>query len=757
MEMIDGKEYLTVEEAATRLGINYETCKKRIQRGKLRAIKRPIEGPPGWCWMVEITEQGAGRTETEAPSAECPVLSEDVARGSGLVAREEEAAHGGALGSGLAAREEEAEPEVEVLPALPQAQGVLELLQVPGKELALRELSPLETGLRAWQQHQALLRYDLLAAYSEACAGGRKGALDFLQGYNAGILLPELYREIGRVSRKTLKKWRHKLIRHGNDPLCLAPRWGEHLRGMRGVSGPVFAYVLLYCLQPSRPPIAEAIRIARQKMLQERVPCAVSDATIRRSVYVWRNRHYDRWVFCREGDKALNDKVLPYIERDADILEVGDVLVVDGHTLNFTVLNPYTGKPGRPVLLMIFDWKSRMAAGWHIMMTENIQCVHAALRRAILALGKIPKYMFLDNGKAFRARFFTGTKDFRQTGIDGLYARLGIKAVFAKPYNAQAKPVERFFGTFAELERMIPTYTGTSIEQKPAYLLRNETIHKRLQQSRGFMPTITQADAAVAAWVEQCYSVRPHRGLGGRTPKEVWEAGRGSGIDEESLWFLMLCETRRRVSRNGVSLFGSHYWSEELYGWCEPVNVRYDIHDLDEVYVYTEDDSRIIARACRVEKLHPMAQMTGNPLDLQAVKEANKAKARLRKQTVGDLKQLADHLAGYQLAEPRELSAEEAAEIERQARQTQVIDMSRPDLPKRSGLYFTLEERYLELVEIRASGQPLTDEEERAWAEFEASEDYLSAQKYFENIKRTAQEKWASSGASDSWLVTRGS
>lgn len=58
----------------------------------------------------------------------------------------------------------------------------------------------------------------------------------------------------------------------------------------------------------------------------------------------------DKWVLHREGEKAFNDKVAPYIERDASLLEAGDVLIADGHTLNFQVINPFTGKPQRAAM-----------------------------------------------------------------------------------------------------------------------------------------------------------------------------------------------------------------------------------------------------------------------------------------------------------------------------------------------------------------------------------------------------------------------
>lgn len=108
----------------------------------------------------------------------------------------------------------------------------------------------------------------------------------------------------------------------------------------------------------------------------------------------------------REGEKALNDKVEPYIERDLSKIEVGDVLVADGHVLNFEVINPFTGKPTRATLVGFLDWKSTALVGYEIMMTENTQCIASALRNAILNLGKIPKIVYQDNGRAFKAKYF---------------------------------------------------------------------------------------------------------------------------------------------------------------------------------------------------------------------------------------------------------------------------------------------------------------------------------------------------------------
>ena len=85
------------------------------------------------------------------------------------------------------------------------------------------------------------------------------------------------------------------------------------------------------------------------------------------------------------------------------------------------------------------------------------------LRNSILNIGKIPEIVYQDNGKAFRAKFFTGDKDFEELGFVGVYGKLGIKPVFASPYNARAKVIERFFLEFQESLRNTNRLTLTLI------------------------------------------------------------------------------------------------------------------------------------------------------------------------------------------------------------------------------------------------------------------------------------------------------
>ncbi|MEW6263357.1 MAG: Mu transposase C-terminal domain-containing protein [Thermodesulfobacteriota bacterium] len=493
-----------------------------------------------------------------------------------------------------------------------------------------------------WNNKVALARADLIRAYLEekrrTKAAGQsmtQAARAWLEAYNTGVPMPNVYAVLGRRSFSTVEAWARTFRTGLKDFTDLSPRWGVR-RGSSKLTENEKSVLLDFVRHENKLVITEVIRWTKKVLAHQSLPSPSSEATMRRFVLAWKSRHYDKWVFSREGDKALNDKCLPYRVRDWDRLAVGDVLVADGHVTNFEIIHPETGRPKRMSWIPWYDGASRYPAGYSIMPTENAGAVSAGLRRAILRLGKMPKVAYLDNGKAFRAKVFTSQDlDFEEAGFYGLFARLGIETVFAWPYHGQSKPIERFFGTFAGFERLMPTYTGTSIANKPARLLRNEKVHRRLHERKygGWAPTLDQAYRIIDAWIAD-YAGRPHSALGGRTPLEVFEAGRGPGVDETALRHLMMSQEIKTINRNGVCFRGRNYFDEALYGLRDRVLIRYDDLDPDSVLVYDLPDMAFRCEARAVEKVHPLARLLGTAEDVEAVKAGISLKRRLRRRTV---------------------------------------------------------------------------------------------------------------------------
>lgn len=319
----------------------------------------------------------------------------------------------------------------------------------------------------------------------------------FLKDYNSRSLLPNTFDNLGHVSRPTIYRW-IKAYNEG-DIKALVPQY----RGPETSEITEYEkYILLNCLlHQNRLKIGTAIKFTKTFLAYKKIESPSSESKIRRFAEEFKRTRYDIWVYAREGAKALNDKCLPYNERNWRLLTVGEGLVADGHRLNFQVIDPFTGKPCRATIVLFWDWKSAYPLGWEIMLEENVQCIASALRNAILTLGKIPKWLLIDNSKSFRAKVFTSDIELEDGILYGMFATLGIHTHFSQAYNPQEKPLERFWGTFNNwFERLHDSYTGASIPDKPAWMRRNE---KEAQARHGKrVPRIEDVQESLRNWID---------------------------------------------------------------------------------------------------------------------------------------------------------------------------------------------------------------------------------------------------------------
>lgn len=348
---------------------------------------------------------------------------------------------------------------------------------------------------------------------------------DFLDLYNTGLFLPKAYNFLGSISIGTLRRWIQAYRKHENAD-CLIPKYKSTRQGEYNtiLDSEMKNILLTLLLHPSQYKIGKAIKLTKgilEKKGYEYLPC---DLTFKRYAENFRKNNYAEWVLSREGMKAYHDKVEPYIERDISKLEVGDVLVADGHRLAIECINPFTGKPCRPILIGYLDWKSTALVGYEIMLEENTQTITSALRNAIINLAKIPKICYQDNGKAFRAKFFTG--DLQECEINGLFDKLKITPVFAQPYNARAKVIERFFRELQDgFERLLPSFVCANINDKPAYKKRNDKFHK--ENHIEFIPTIEQLNKMLEAYMDY-YNKLDCPNVEGKSIGKVFDSGKGS-------------------------------------------------------------------------------------------------------------------------------------------------------------------------------------------------------------------------------------
>ena len=83
-----------------------------------------------------------------------------------------------------------------------------------------------------------------------------------------------------------------------------------------------------FLLHPNKITISKAISLTRYILENEGCEDIPSESTFRRYANHFKDTKFDIWTLIREGEKALNDKVEPYIERDLSKIEVGDVYLL---------------------------------------------------------------------------------------------------------------------------------------------------------------------------------------------------------------------------------------------------------------------------------------------------------------------------------------------------------------------------------------------------------------------------------------------
>ena len=484
----------------------------------------------------------------------------------------------------------------------------------------------------------ALARLDLLNQWKEfrrKSENKLQADYDFVNLYNTSN--SHLFQILGKISRGSLHRW--KTILNGTEDYTkLIPQYkyakvDEYRTCLTDEEIKIFMGLLLH---PNRLCIGKAIALTKYKLKEQGQSYIPADITFRKYANWFKKNNYDKWVLARDGEKALSDKVEPYIKRDASLLEVGDILVADGHKLAFNVINPFTGKPTRATLVGFSDWKSTALVGYEIMLEENTQCIASALRNSIINLDMIPKIVYQDNGRAFRAKYFTDDKGFTELGFNGLYSKLGIETVFARPYNARAKVIERFFKEFQEgFEKLLPSFVGSNIQNKPAYLMRNEKLHKQLHND--FVPTLEETIKMIDMWLNFKNS-QPCPNAPNKTIAEVLESRKRQNIDTNLLDDLMLATEVKTIQRNGIRFLNCDYFDERLYGFKSKVLIKYNLFDLTSIKVYT-NKGEYLCTAERVTETHPMAKLLGTVTDFEDYKQKIVKQRKLHKKTINAVKE----------------------------------------------------------------------------------------------------------------------
>ena len=642
----------------------------------------------------------------------------------------------------------------------------------------------------AWNRGKARLRIvqEWRAAVAKGKTRGKRSGettREFIASANAGLILPaQVIQDAGGLTQPTLYRWAKILKDSHNDPESLADRRGGWTRGAPKGLGQISieaeqAFLGVY-LRDTRPSLEFAYRAMESVLIDKELPVP-SSATVRRFFRRFDEMHHDVVVWMREGEKAYNDTVGKFLSRNREILEVGDVLVADGHKINFTAIDPKTGKEARFTLIGWQDMKSTMFLGFDLMNNENTQAIASSFFHSILNLGKLPGCVYIDNGKAFKNKFFDGSTDLSE--MDGLYTRLGVKVMHSQPYQARSKPVERWWRDFDQQCAVgLDTHVGRNVEDKPAHMKMGEKWHRKRHGDLAVIPTLEDVKRIIIEFA-RWKAMQPHPFIPGTTPWEVFQAGRGPGFSaEETARLARQFLHRKHVhpKRCRFPLHGIEFESDELHGLNMKLEAHYSPADMSRVYLHNKGAFVCIARP--IATVHPMATLYGNALDLETVKAAQKQQAKMRSGTrklaaemsrqygpsgAEALESLPFMLSASERKRPLTLhqgvdtdngrpaleasretviSDQERAELEAIAEATRVRASSPPAYEAPSFFSSRLE-RYDFLFEVAfGRGLTLLPDDAAFMAEFENSPDYEVARPRYDQLKaffRKRKEKTA--------------
>jgi hypothetical protein len=296
----------------------------------------------------------------------------------------------------------------------------------------------------------------------------------------------------------------------------------------------------------------------------------------------------------REGYQAWKKKHAFYLDRDYSNIVPGEVYVADHAQVDVAVISP-TGKVCFPWITAISDFKSGKYVGWSLHTeSPNSDHIFDAAFRAFTDFG-IPSDFLIDNGKDFRCHDFSGGRKIVKAQIDeiktaSLLSGLNIAAHFAKPFNAQAKPIERTFLRNKEwFSKHMPGYRGGNTKERPE-ILKEEIKQGKILQWEQFAALMEEYIATVA-------NRMPSNGknLKGMSPDELWqkEAKAPVRVRAESLKLLCMRTTKPMIiGRNGVrdSEHQVTYWGEWMSGRKgERVYLRRDSRAFQTAWVFTAD------------------------------------------------------------------------------------------------------------------------------------------------------------------------
>ncbi len=428
-----------------------------------------------------------------------------------------------------------------------------------------------------------------------------KGSKEFINHFLP--LHPDLVELLEKIpSPSTFYRWVRSYLNSGRNIATLAPRYQDgDGAGSKALTEKEQSVLLMFWMTPAAWSVKKCIDEAEKALGHK-----ISYATALR--YLDSQPKAYRYAF-RSGRKKVNDKVMPYIERNPAFLASMEQVTSDHHMLDFFVQKD--GKVFRPWITAFTDLRSRKVLSWVMCENPNKLTVLHTLQIMTHEFG-IPEKLIFDNGKDYRSELLRGgfkeVKGFDYELIDkpkkielqGVFGSLGCKVIYAEPYHGQSKPIERWFRTLAErFSKEQATYCGSNTATRPDEAkLYHQTIGQ--MKKKDVVLSFDEAYARLNCYIDEYNSTWEHTGKGmdGNTPDFIFKANlKGKRILHDSARRRIFTEAEiRTVSREGVQIESTYFYNTdmmELIG--QKVIVRKPLYSDAFVIICDLDDRELMS------------------------------------------------------------------------------------------------------------------------------------------------------------------
>ena len=447
------------------------------------------------------------------------------------------------------------------------------------EDLKLPRLSELKELIRHWNEEHAMQPVGLKSVYKLAKELREKGVEAFFGGYgqNRGE----------HWSFADLKK--------------------------QGLDSIVFGTFRKTFLQPSAPSIRQCRELAVEVAVRAGFPAA--DKLPSASAFL--SRLYDDLerefgvsgkaaaYRARHGLAAYERKYGHYLDRDDSDCPAAYAWVFDHAQLDIMVKTPEHNGLVRFWISGVLDMRSWKLL-YYVLKTSvpNSQDIIDVYLGSVARYG-VPNTVYLDNGKDYRSKDFSGRARKVRIGHDETWMRsvLGqtgvARVIFATPFNAKAKRIERWFLKLHEgFERVLcEGYTGTNVQARTDELKR--TI------KRGDVLDYEDFILMLDLFIDDLNNKKTDKRnkLEGLTPNEAFSRfyEERPMLGKEVLISLMgRTGNARKIGRNGyedieVSKrigYKAVYWGQWMSVWKgkkEAVYPRRDLTQPEKAYFFGED------------------------------------------------------------------------------------------------------------------------------------------------------------------------